>query len=94
MRAQPSVVRAAQDEPIGQTIAKAVADAVGIDPVDLDPPLYDVIDAEALDGLFGDRVTEGRVEFTMADCEVTVRADNLVTVTPPEAPAAAGSVSP
>jgi hypothetical protein len=50
--------------------------------------LYDVIDPDALDSLFepkadGTPRAGGTVEFTLADCEVTVRGDGDVIVAPP-----------
>lgn len=67
----------------------AVAEAVDVDPLALDPPLYEAIDPDALDRLFGERDTEGHVEFVMAGCQIRVRADGVVVVTPPPEAASA-----
>lgn len=61
----------------------AVAEAVDVDPLALDPPLYEAIDPDALDRLFSERDTEGQVEFVMAGCQISVRTDDVVVVTPP-----------
>ena len=81
-----------EDETVSETVIAAVADAKGVSPLDLDP-LYDSIDPDALDQLFdhaggGSSIT--RLSFEMADCEVHVRANGEVTVTP--APAASEGV--
>lgn len=72
----------AEDEDISETVINAVADAKGVDPLDLDP-LCDVIDPDALDALFnpvfaGASVT--RLGFEMADCDVLVRGSGEVVV--------------
>ncbi|MFC7135967.1 HalOD1 output domain-containing protein [Halobaculum litoreum] len=66
-------------------IVSAVADEKGIEPTALERPLYDVIDSEALDGLFGD--TTGTVTFEYLDTVVTVDSDGDVSVRPVPAPA-------
>lgn len=72
-------------ESISETVVYAIAEATATDPTDL-PPLYDVIDLQALDQLFRDRsVNTGmsaRVTFSVEDCEVTVHADGEVVVSP------------
>lgn len=70
-------------------IVESVADANGVDPLDLEPSLYDVVDPDALERVFGDRPdgsarSGGRVVFVIAGCEVTVRADRTVEVVPIE----------
>lgn len=60
-------------------------------PIEELPPLYDVVDTDALNALFTPR-RDGRlrtgihVSFSMAGCIVDVH-DGLVTVTPEDAPA-------
>lgn len=65
-------------------IIEAVAAASGRDPFDL-PPLWNVIDAEALDALFAPTKAglerSGRVEFTYCDFLIEVE-DGVVTVSP------------
>jgi len=70
-------------DPAGLTerIVEATTDVTGTAAVDL-PPLYDVVDPDALEALC-DRDDEGpRVEFAYAGCGVTVRGDGSVRVTP------------
>lgn len=72
------------EDKISAKVVSAVADAKGVDPLELDP-LYDVIDADALDAIFGP--TEGeaarasKLTFRMADCRVVVRGTGEVSVT-------------
>lgn len=77
---QSPVVRSVRDEPLSQVIVFAVGEAVGVDPLDLDERLYDVIDPDALDRLFTNG--SGTVEFTVAGCQVTVHGDERVVVVP------------
>lgn len=72
------------EESVATTVVSAVADAKGVDPLDLDP-LYDVVDGDALEAMFAarDGSSDLEVRFSMAGCEVVVRAGGSVTVTPP-----------
>jgi hypothetical protein len=66
------------------SVVLAVADAAGIDPIDL-PPIYDIVDPDALDGLFGaagGRRLDGEVSFRYYGYLVTVRSDGGLTVEP------------
>lgn len=78
-------------ERVGTKVVAAVADANGVDPLDLDTPLYEVIDPDALDALFQPQATglprtgTAQVTFSMAGCEVVVNSTGQVTVTPIEA---------
>ncbi len=61
-----------------QAVIAAVADAEGVDPVDLDRPLYEAVDPEALDSLFrssGRRELDGHVRFEYYGYEITVYGD-------------------
>jgi len=72
-----------QTEPISQLVIEAVADAEGLDPLDLRVPLYDVVDPDALDSLFGsgdDGAVEGHIEFTYYGYEVTVTSSGIVSL--------------
>lgn len=76
----------AEQERISTAVVDAVAAATGRDPLEL-PPLYDAIDLEVLDRLFrvddtGCRRFSGRIEFTVAGCDVTVHADGRVVAVP------------
>ena len=69
-------------------VIEAVAEARDVDPI-ASEPLYEVVDPDALEGLFaprrdGTRRSAGRVVFTLAGCEVVVHGDRDVEVTPPE----------
>lgn len=71
----------------GRTPAEAVLDALGevadVDPVDL-PPLYDVVDPDALDRLFHDGDGRGDGDrilgFTFEDWNVFVSGDGRIRV--------------
>lgn len=71
----------AHTDSLTETIVLALSDVTGADPLDL-PPLYDSVDPDALRKLVdsGDDALE--VQFLVADCEVTVRGRDDVTVTP------------
>lgn len=68
-----------------QRIAEAVADAEGVDPVALDPPLFDVLDGDRLDGLIRSNERSEtdptlRVSFEYHGYTVQVAADGRVTL--------------
>lgn len=67
-----------------EAVVEAVADADGVHPSEITPPLYEAIDPEALDGLFAsthrtDR-TDGRLAFAYSGYEVTVHWNGQVSV--------------
>lgn len=64
-----------------ETIVLALSDVTGVDPLNL-PPLYDAVDTDALQTLFGSGDEHLEVQFAVAGCEVTVRGQDDVTVTP------------
>lgn len=72
---------------ISNTVVTAVARAKGVDVLDLDP-LYDAVDPDALNRLFDadgpDRSNALELSFSMAGCDVLVRGEGEVVVTPPE----------
>ena len=71
-------------ERVSEAVVTAVADAKGVDPLDLDP-LYDSVDPDALDGIFGGttgRASGTEIRFEMAGCEVVVREGEEVVVAP------------
>lgn len=90
-----SITNVCDDRTVSETVVAAVAEATGRDPLDLDP-LYDVVDPDALDGLFDSRGTQpnsAEITFSMAGCRVVARGDGEVVVTPPaeaERPATIG----
>lgn len=85
--AADSVTNVCRTGQVSETVVTAVAEATGVDPVDLDP-LYDVVDPDALDQIFRSTGTSPpnsmEVRFSMAGCHVVVRGDGEVVVTPPE----------
>lgn len=87
--AQHTIGTTKQDEPaVSHRVVEAVARERDVDPLDL-PPLYDVIDPDALDQLFDDtlstgRTGPGRVVFTLDGCEVSVHSDGTIDVSVPD----------
>jgi hypothetical protein len=79
---------------ICQTVISKVADTNSVSPNELDQTLNDVIDPDALGSLFEPRNRgcdrrRGRIEFTFAGCDVTVRSSGDVSVSPLEEASAA-----
>ena len=77
----------ASDEHVIHAIHRAVAEVVDEYPADvvsdaIDPfgPLYDVVEAGALDQLVTESGGEIRVNFRYAGCEITVFGDSHVIV--------------
>lgn len=66
-----------------QAVVELVAEAEGLDPTELVPPLYDVVDTEALESLFADDGTVGKVVFNYTGYEVSVFSDGYVSVESP-----------
>lgn len=65
------------------TVVEALAEAKGVSPVDIEQPLYDVVDPDALDRLFvceDDHGTSGYVVFELSSFEITVRSNGDVVV--------------
>jgi hypothetical protein len=81
--------RTTDDEPSSESVLGAVADVTGTDPTDMDP-LYDVINPDALDELFGrsiDRDQQSPLDYVLfhfEGCAVAVHADRRIEVTPTE----------
>lgn len=80
--------RTATDEPttdICTSIAMRVADEVGVPPEELQPPLYELVDPDALETLLrsdGNRTFDGSVVFDAYGCTITVAGDGRVSVEP------------
>lgn len=71
-------------EPISVVVVRAVAVLENTDPMEL-PPLYQVIDPEALDALVeSDPGPPRQIEFDYCGYEVIVREGTHVTVVDPE----------
>lgn len=77
-------VTSVEGERPSMAVVVAVAEAKGVDPLELEP-LGTVIDPEALDRIFtrpeGCRPT-GRLTFRMDGCEVTITSSGELSVTP------------
>ncbi|WP_254861978.1 HalOD1 output domain-containing protein [Halovivax gelatinilyticus] len=65
---------------VTQTVVESVAEAEGIDPLELSPPLYDVVDTEALETLFADKKGLGKIIFNYKTFEVSVFSDGYVSI--------------
>lgn len=65
---------------ISTRVIEAIADARGVDPTDLNVPLYREIDIEALDRLCADNVRALSVTFTYDGTTVTVRSNGRIEV--------------
>ncbi|WP_135806995.1 HalOD1 output domain-containing protein [Halorussus marinus] len=75
------------DDSVSQCVVEAVAEAEGVAPTELSPPLYEVVDPDALDRLFAPRPAPsgGRVVFSYNDYEVIVDAAGDVSVSAADA---------
>jgi hypothetical protein len=63
----------------------AIADREGVEPENLNPPLYSAVDTEALDALFeptqtSQRDVGGAVTFRYQGYEVTVTSDDSIEI--------------
>ena len=66
------------NETIPERVIRNVADANGVDAVEL-PPLYDAIDPEALSAVVT-TMSGGGISFTYAEREVTVTSDGEISL--------------
>ena len=84
-------------EAVSREVVESVAAARDTDPLDL-PPLYEVVDPDALNRLFDyDQTTTPApacVRFRMADCNVVVHRDGTVEVTADPTTATVPSAEP
>jgi len=67
------------DRSVSTSAVMAVADRLGVDPREMDEPLHDLVDPDALDTLVAS-MDDGHVTFTMAGYRVRVRADGRISV--------------
>ena len=84
---QSASATVADGRPVSEAVIQTVAEATGRDPTDLDQ-LFDVLDPDALDDLFGEWTAEDphsdpSVVFSYAGCRVSVNGDRVVA-TPEE----------
>lgn len=82
------VERFAHGERLGTAVIEAVAEATGIDPLKLDTRLYDVVDPDGLEQVFGKKADGtirmgGQLTFELAQCDVVIHSEGRVVVTPP-----------
>lgn len=66
-------------------VLNEVADHEEVDPIDLSPPLYEAIDADALEALLtdsisGDRRDSIRVDFHYCGYDVSVKGDGEIEI--------------
>lgn len=71
--------------PLSVSVIKAITEHEGVPPDELHPPLFNVIDSEALDCLFaptprGEPRTKGCVTFSYKDYQVKVWSDGKVSI--------------
>lgn len=67
------------EENVSEAVVRAVADAEGVSPRDVTPPLYESVNPDALDDLFGGR-TGGSITFRYCGYLVEVRNERETTV--------------
>ena len=69
------------DKSLSSAVIEAVAAEKGVQPTELPEPLYNALDADALDALFGDRDgASGKVIFSYCGYSVTATANGHVSV--------------
>lgn len=76
---QVQTVKADSRSP-SEAVIDAVAAVEGVQPTELTPQLYDVVDPEALDKVFAGRASLGKVVFNYISYEVSVHADGYVAI--------------
>ncbi|MEA1931123.1 HalOD1 output domain-containing protein [Halohasta litorea] len=71
-----------QEQSIVVSIIRAVASVSGIDPLSVEPRLYDVVDPDALETLLGadSAGSDLQVSFPFGSCAVTVTAAGTILV--------------
>lgn len=83
-QSQSRTTTAPVEEP-SSVIVDLIADLEGVDPTDLSPPLYSVIDPDALNHLFhapndDTAPTPGHVCFTYRGYDVRIQSDGEVAI--------------
>lgn len=92
------IEKASRANQLSETVINAVADAKGVETIELETRLYDIIDPDALENIFKEKTdgtarTNGRIVFSMCGCEVIVYSDGQVVVTPPSVDNSKNSVA-
>lgn len=75
------------EQPLSQSVVRAVAGAKGIEPEQVASRIYDVVDPDALDRLFESpsddiKREEAQLSFTIDEYEVVIQGGELVMVHP------------
>ena len=74
------------DKSLGELVVEAVAAEEGVRPTDIDPPLYEIVDPDALDSLFRSTLcaprNDGCISFSYCDYVVTVHGSGRIEVQP------------
>ncbi|MFC7139044.1 HalOD1 output domain-containing protein [Halosimplex aquaticum] len=72
----------AEGTDLSVAVIESLAEAKGVTPIDIQQPLYDVVDPDALDRLFtdGEGSVSGRVVFEFDAHEITVHSDGDILV--------------
>lgn len=70
--------------PLSERVVAKVAETMNVDPTELDP-LYEAVDADALDALFSPKMdgtprTRGSIDLTYCEHRVSVGSDGTVDV--------------
>lgn len=70
------------EESLTMMIVEEVAEREGVGPLELSPPLHDVIDTEAVETIVTDQATDSlrddvQLEFTYLGYEITVDGDGI-----------------
>lgn len=68
------------NQTVSQSVVEAVAEAENVKHQELTPPLYDVIDPDALEKLFTHKSATGKIVFNYNSCEVNVFSDGYISV--------------
>lgn len=71
---------------ISTRVVEKIAERRGVDPIEMRPHLYEVIDPDGLDQFFSETIqnreeSTARVEFTYDQYEVTVENSGAITIT-------------
>ena len=82
-----TIERTVDEGSVVETVVTALADAKGVAVRDIDTPLYDVVDTDALERIFepserGRMRVGGRVIFSVDGYEIVVHGTGRVAVTP------------
>lgn len=65
---------------VSEQLLAAIAEREGVDLLDFDSRLYDVIDPDALDRLFRSSGMNGQIKFTYLGYEVAVFSDGRIAL--------------